>query len=62
MFYINYDFLTWLESQGPTHEMPRDIEHIWQMRRNKEMSTNLWGLYTWVDADRASRNGFLDWL
>ena len=41
MFYINYDFLTWLESQGPTHEMPRDIEHIWQMRRNKEMSTSL---------------------
>lgn len=36
-FNVSHDFEAFVESMGPSHFMPRDVEHSWQMRRNARM-------------------------
>ena len=62
-FSLDYDFMIFVESLGPTHEMPRDVEHSWQMRRNAKMGDMFWQLYSWIASDRnVDRDDYHEWL
>ena len=41
--------------------MPRDLEHVWQMRRNKRMGQVLWQIHQWIEPN-GDQNSFITWL
>ena len=57
-FFMNYDVLSYLESLAG-RQMPRDLEHAWQMRRNKRMGDTFWTMYQWVAEGRTSAEGYV---
>ena len=61
MFYLNDDFLDFIEKQGSI-AIPSDLEQVWQLRRNFGMDDMFWAMYSWIKQDKATREGYRDWL
>ena len=62
-FYLNYDFLTFLE-QLKKEFLPRDLELVWQLRRNSTLDEVLYQLFKWVvqEGRTPTRRGFKKFL
>ena len=62
-FYLNYDFLNYIEQLNKGKKIDGELEHEWQMRRTREISDLLHQMYRWIDKPvDNSQSSFDQWL